>query len=265
MKSPSHKQSRTWDPDSFIDEHNRHRRLKGMQELKFRRKSSTCPVPNSNGLSVLHRGLAAPLPVPGSPPTPAHTGSVNSDDSSNSPPVWPQSQSFLLPKQDVFEFQHFEASTQHYPIRVKPPAPLLLPQPSISNSNHNYAMSDGNQNNASDRRGSNSSNNDNMTPGSRRKAQNRVAQRAFRGHRNSTLKTSKLRSPPLQKDSDSVFEGNERIKLQLQKITIENTILKERAAHWHRGGSKPLPVALECAIRRHIPTQRCCTRTRTRR
>ena len=70
------------------------------------------------------------------PPTPAHTGSSNSDDFSNSPPVRDHfhtlqsySQSFLTPKQDAFEFQNFDAFNAHYNpasngIQVKPPTPL---------------------------------------------------------------------------------------------------------------------------------------------
>ncbi len=121
----------------------------------------------------------------GLPPTPAHTGSSNSDDFSNSPPVRDHfhtlqsySQSFLTPKQDAFEFQPFDAFNQHYnpnPIQVKAPTPHSQHKPSISTSTHNYEIP-GEQNDDSNRRGSNSDDDDNMTPAqSRRKAQNRAA------------------------------------------------------------------------------------------
>lgn len=120
------------------------------------------------------------------PPTPAHTGSSNSDDFSNSPPVRDHfhtlqsySQSFLTPKQDAFEFQNFDAFNQHYNangIQVKPPTPLSQHKPSVSNSNHIFDIANGDQNDDANRRGSNSDDDDNMTPAqSRRKAQNRAA------------------------------------------------------------------------------------------
>lgn len=131
---------------------------------------------------------AAPQPYQflGLPPTPAHTGSANSDDFSNSPPVRDHfhtiqsySQAFLTPKQDAFEFQNFDAFNQHFNangIQPKPPTPLSQHKPSISNSNHNYEMNNGDMNDDAMRRGSNSDDDDNMTPAqSRRKAQNRAA------------------------------------------------------------------------------------------
>jgi AP-1-like transcription factor len=133
--------------------------------------------------------FTAPQPYQflGLPPTPAHT-SANSDDFSNSPPVRDHfhniqsySQSFLTPKQDAFEFQNFDAFNQHFNangngIQPKPPTPLSQHKPSISNSNHNYEMNNGDMNDDAMRRGSNSDDDDNMTPAqSRRKAQNRAA------------------------------------------------------------------------------------------
>jgi hypothetical protein len=196
LKSPRHKQSRTWDPDyNSIDEHNRHRRLKGIQELRFRRnpqpalcqskrfispstisKSLIIPPPltSSNGLSVLHRGLAAPQPVPGSPTNTRPTGSANSMTLATLRPFGPNHSPSCHPSRMCSS----SSTSKHLPAlphQSQAAGPLLLPQPSISNSNHNYAMSDGDQNNASDRRGRKSANNDNMTTGSRRKAQIREA------------------------------------------------------------------------------------------
>jgi len=179
---------------------------------------------------------AAPQPYQflGLPPTPAHTGSANSDDFSNSPP-------------DAFEFQNFDAFNQHFNangIQPKPPTPLSQHKPSISNSNHNYEMNNGDMNDDAMRRGSNSDDDDNMTPAqSRRKAQNRAAQRAFRERKERHVKDLEAKLAALQKDSASVAEENERLKLQLQKAATENEILKATAAHPHRGGSEPLPNA----------------------
>jgi AP-1-like factor len=181
---------------------------------------------------------AAPQPYQflGLPPTPAHTGSANSDEFSNSPP-------------DAFEFQNFDAFNQHFNgsgsgIQPKPPTPLSQHKPSISNSNHNYEVNNGEMNDDAMRRGSNSDDDDNMTPAqSRRKAQNRAAQRAFRERKERHVKDLEAKLAALQKDSASVAEENERLKLQLQKAATENEILKATAAHPHRGGSEPLPNA----------------------
>jgi AP-1-like transcription factor len=131
---------------------------------------------------------AAPQPYQflGLPPTPAHISSSNSDDFSNSPPVRDHfhtlqsySQPFLTPKQDVFEFQNFDAFNQQFnanDIQAKPPTPLSQHKPSISTSNHNYEINNGEQNDDSMRRGSNSDDDENRTPAqARRKAQNRAA------------------------------------------------------------------------------------------
>jgi AP-1-like factor len=125
----------------------------------------------------------------GLPPTPAHTGSDNSEHFSNSSPVrefhndQSYSQSFLTPKQDVFEYQNFETFNQHYNANhglptAKPTTPLSQHKPPISNSAaQNYEMNNGGDaNDDANRRGSNSDDDDNMTPAqTRRKAQNRAA------------------------------------------------------------------------------------------
>lgn len=167
---------------------------------------------------------AAPQPYQflGLPPTPAHTGSANSDDFSNSPvrgvplnlaspisshhshystqhhpspssphpPVYPpqhhHSHHFLTQKQDAFDqfqqnydFTQFNnAAANGLPPQPKPPTPQSQHKPSVSsngNGNHGYDMNM-EMNDEGTRRGSNSDDDDNMTPAqSRRKAQNRAA------------------------------------------------------------------------------------------
>ncbi|PMD16748.1 hypothetical protein NA56DRAFT_649054 [Hyaloscypha hepaticicola] len=179
---------------------------------------------------------AAPQPYQflGLPPTPAHISSSNSDDFSNSPP-------------DVFEFQNFDAFNQQFnanDIQAKPPTPLSQHKPSISTSNHNYEINNGDQNEDSMRRGSNSDDDENRTPAqARRKAQNRAAQRAFRERKELHVKNLEAKLAALEKNSATVVEENERLKLQLQKAATENEILKATAAYPHRGGSEPLPNA----------------------
>jgi AP-1-like factor len=45
----------------------------------------------------------------------------------------------------------------------------------------------------------------------------------------------------MEKNTATVAEENERLKLQLQKAATENEILKATSAHPHRTGSEPLP------------------------
>jgi len=134
---------------------------------------------------------AAPQPYQflGLPPTPAHTGSANSDDFSNSPPVRSQPFSYVTyqsptslttKQQDAFDqFQSFDynpftASNGLPPQdQNKPPTPQH--KPSIVSANNGFEMP-ADMNNDEMRRGSNSDDDDNMTPAqSRRKAQNRAA------------------------------------------------------------------------------------------
>lgn len=175
---------------------------------------------------------AAPQPYQflGLPPTPAHTGSANSDDFSNSPPdAFDQFQSF--------DYNQFASNGLPQP---KPPTPQH--KPSISTNNGYDIPLD--MNDDSMRRGSNSDDDDNMTPAqSRRKAQNRAAQRAFRERKERHVKDLEAKLAALEKNSANVAEENERLKLQLQRAATENEILKATSSHPHRGGSEPLPNA----------------------
>jgi len=108
------------------------------------------------------------------------------------------------------------------------------------------------------RRGSNSDDEENMTPAqSRRKAQNRAAyvplfaypevnlmldrQRAFRERKERHVKDLETKLAALERNSANVVEENERLKLQLQKAATENEILK--ATSNSRAGSESLPNA----------------------
>jgi hypothetical protein len=185
---------------------------------------------------------AAPQPYQflGLPPTPAHTGSANSDDFSNSPP-------------DAFEFQNFDTFNAHFnaaaaansglPV-AKPPTPLSQHKGSVSGSatQHNtYDINNGDMNDDSMRRGSNSDDDDNMTPAqSRRKAQNRAAQRAFRERKERHVKDLEAKLTALEKTTLTISEENERLKLQLQKASTENEILKATSAPSHHRSPTPL-------------------------
>jgi len=93
------------------------------------------------------------------------------------------------------------------------------------------------------RQGSNSDNED-MTPAqSRRKAQNRAAQRAFRERKERHVKDLETKIATMEKNSAFVAEENERLKRDLQRAATENEILKATSAHSSRGLSEPLPTA----------------------
>jgi AP-1-like factor len=126
---------------------------------------------------------AAPQPYQylGLPPTPSHTHSANSDDFSNSSPVRAQNFPYvpyyspLTTRQDAFDqFQAFDYNFTN---------PSALPQAKPPTPNHKLSIAaasgfdmPADHNDDSMRRGSNSDDDDNMTPAqSRRKAQNRAA------------------------------------------------------------------------------------------
>jgi len=177
---------------------------------------------------------AAPTPYfIGLPPTP--NGS-NSDNFSNSPP------------QDTYEYQAFDQFSQFNGNgMVKVPTPLSQHKPSIAGSiNNGFEMPLDMNENGMQRGDSNSDNEDNqnLPPAqSRRKAQNRAAQRAFRERKERHVKDLEAKLATLEKNQASVVEENERQRLQIQKLATENEILKATSGHSNRGGSEPLPNA----------------------
>jgi hypothetical protein len=68
-------------------------------------------------------------------------------------------------------------------------------------------------------------------------------QRAFRERKELHVKNLEAKLAALEKNSATVVEENERLKLQLQKAATENEILKATAAYPHREGSETLPNA----------------------
>jgi len=73
-----------------------------------------------------------------------------------------------------------------------------------------------------------------LTPAqSRRKAQNRAAQRAFRERKERHVKDLEQRLNLLEQNSNSLAADNERLKLQLQKVETENEILRATSANSH--------------------------------
>lgn len=67
-------------------------------------------------------------------------------------------------------------------------------------------------------------------------------QRAFRERKERHVKDLEAKLAALERNSASVAEENERLKLQLQKAATENEILKA-TSNSNRGSSEPLPNA----------------------
>jgi AP-1-like factor len=89
------------------------------------------------------------------------------------------------------------------------------------------------------RRGQSNSDEDDLTPAqSRRKAQNRAAQRAFRERKERHVKDLEQRLASLEESQQLAVAENERLKHDLQKMSTENEIL--RATSGLQGGSNSL-------------------------
>jgi AP-1-like factor len=83
---------------------------------------------------------------------------------------------------------------------------------------------------------------DNLTPAqSRRKAQNRAAQRAFRERKERHVKELETKLSALESSTHSLQSDNERLKAALQRARTENEIL--RATSGHASASPPPPVS----------------------
>ncbi|ESZ94506.1 hypothetical protein SBOR_5107 [Sclerotinia borealis F-4128] len=160
------------------------------------------------------------------PPTPTHTNASNTDEFSNSPP-------------DVFEqFQPYDYASQYDPRIPKVTTPLSQHKPSAVHPMYTDMPADINDDSMR-----NSDDEDNLTPAqSRRKAQNRAAQRAFRERKERHVKDLEVKLASLETNTNNLALENERLKLQLTKAATQNEILKATSGHSNRGGSEPLSI-----------------------
>ncbi|RAL61849.1 hypothetical protein DID88_002912 [Monilinia fructigena] len=166
------------------------------------------------------------------PPTPTHTNASNTDEFSNSPP------------QDVFDQYHqpYNYANQYDAHINKATTPLSQQKPSISHPMYTEIPTDMNED--AIQRGSNSDDEENMTPAqSRRKAQNRAAQRAFRERKERHVRDLEAKLAAYEKDSGNLALENERLKLQLTKAATENEILKATSGHPNRAVQEHLSNA----------------------
>ncbi|PNY26432.1 Fluconazole resistance protein 3 [Tolypocladium capitatum] len=206
--------------------------------------------------------------VPMPPLTPSHNGSddYNTNTATNASPPdgfdgLPAAGQF-----PGFEFpQGFDHPPQHQaPSFPGPPTPpnhaafgrpqqqhhqqLLPPQPASANGSANGnlpgAMSDAGFDEAHGPRGG-SDEDDSLTPAqSRRKAQNRAAQRAFRERKEKHVKDLETKLASLEVAQQQASVENERLKRDLQRMSTENEILRATSAlgSGHNSSHSPEPT-----------------------
>ncbi|KAK0661335.1 hypothetical protein DIS24_g2542 [Lasiodiplodia hormozganensis] len=106
-----------------------------------------------------------------------------------------------------------------------PTSPTIGGQHTRSSSEEKENGANSNSNNASN----------NLTPAqSRRKAQNRAAQRAFRERKERHVRELEEKLRALESSTHSLQSDNERLKLLLQRAKTENEILRATNHHQHR-------------------------------
>uniref|UniRef100_A0A8H7NJR0 BZIP domain-containing protein n=1 Tax=Bionectria ochroleuca TaxID=29856 RepID=A0A8H7NJR0_BIOOC len=110
---------------------------------------------------------------------------------------------------------------------------------------------------------------ENMTPAqSKRKAQNRAAQRAFRERKEKHVKDLEAKLADLEAAQQQASAENERLKRDLQKVSTENEILKATTTtggrnHLQSSSSPSRSSPDPCATTRPSSPRASCRATRT--
>jgi len=225
------------------------------------------------------------------PLTPSHSQSVQSDDYSNSPPDaydYDSNNNSLPAAANDPQFQAaFEYPAQHnafqnpqqqqrsgFARQTGPPTP---PTPSAfgtaqQQNGHNGVFNGldrqivGDMSTHSKSEGDSLSNGregseeDNLTPAqSKRKAQNRAAQRAFRERKERHVKELEAKLASLEAAQQNATTENERLKREMQKMATENEILKATSSTMGSGhgrhASSHSPEPLISGPMRYSPTE----------
>ncbi|KAI9740090.1 MAG: hypothetical protein M1818_004841 [Claussenomyces sp. TS43310] len=160
------------------------------------------------------------------PPTPSHTAV--------------RSEKFESPPHHAYDFQNFDFFNQYDAQGIpRPPSPQSQPRESAAPQSNDATEIFGDMNGELQRQGSASDDDDMVPAKSRRKAQNRAAQRAFRERKERHVKELEDQVAALKQAADTIKSENEILKLSLQKVSTENEILKATAQH-ARSQSPPL-------------------------
>lgn len=201
-------------------------------------------------------GGAQPYPFIGIPPlTPSHSNSAGTDEfnntaSNHSPPE------VFDGFQNPDHFQNFDqyaqlnhAAAPNFP---GPPGPPTPPTHPMHGQGHAGGVNLAHKNPQADvlpmskvdpdqssRNNASNSDEDDMTPAqSRRKAQNRAAQRAFRERKERHVKDLEAKLASLEAAQQQTTTENEQLKRDLQKMSTENEIL--RATSQIQGANGPM-------------------------
>ncbi|KAF2176166.1 hypothetical protein K469DRAFT_755810 [Zopfia rhizophila CBS 207.26] len=179
---------------------------------------------------------AAPQPYHymGMPPNFAHTGV----DPETIRSIEPLDASFLPPSYDAFAFQSALPTTQGSP----DPAVAQTPIPVGSiDSGIGGEVEDSR---TSRTRSSSEEKESGLTPAqSRRKAQNRAAQRAFRERKERHVRDLEAKLSALESSTHSLQSDNERLKLALQRARTENEILRATSGQHSPISSRPVSAS----------------------
>jgi AP-1-like factor len=166
-----------------------------------------------------------------SPPSFAHSA-LDTDAARSTEPL----DAILFPTYDAIGFTN-GLPTPQQGSPENPPATTPMPVGSVD-SGIGAEYDDG----RISRTRSSSEEKDNLTPAqSRRKAQNRAAQRAFRERKERHVKELETKLSALESSTHSLQSDNERLKAALQRARTENEIL--RATSGHASVSPPPPVS----------------------
>ncbi|KAI1079666.1 hypothetical protein F5B20DRAFT_160173 [Whalleya microplaca] len=197
---------------------------------------------------------AQPYQFIGIPPlTPSHSNSATSDEFNNHSPHevydgFQHNDHF----QQNFEYAQFNNQTQAF---AGPPGPPTPPaHPMHGQNGQNQSPVNGTKNNQADilplakpdpdggRQTGSNSEEDELTPAqSRRKAQNRAAQRAFRERKERHVKDLEAKLATLEAAQHQTASENEKLKRDLQKMSTENEILRATSSIQARNGSASPP------------------------
>ncbi|OLN96454.1 Fluconazole resistance protein 3 [Colletotrichum chlorophyti] len=211
---------------------------------------------------------AQPYQFMGIPPlTPSHSNSAGSDDfNTTSPPdvytEYPNEQQFNS-FDNYAAATHFNPPHTSFPGPPGPPTPpnhglSVHPQPQPQPPQHgginvapiqqikpqpDAVLHKQEPFDDRSRRGGSNSDDEDLTPAqSRRKAQNRAAQRAFRERKEKHVKDLEAKLANLEAEAQQKSTENERLKREMQKISTENEILRATSSiNGHHSSTSPEP------------------------